>query len=387
MYISQKYKENKFYIRRRSKLKTIKKSDITVKNNTSKINNYKKRISLNISNTDKNNISKVKFESKSKNKIIIKKSSSFKLDDIVLNNKRNNTINKKNKNNKIMKVKKSNNSNNINITFTIINKIFPNYTIFTFLNGKINSNKYSQLEGRKKLKLSNISKLFDWVHEVLYKYGCSNQTYFLTVNLVISVIIINKKIANKDLHLLGITAMFICTKYEEINTISLKNFSKNISYEKFTKAEIINYESEVLKLLDFKITNIVTEYETLLVASQILNYKKCISNSYNYNNFIKTLTFCCKIVHLDLTIFNKFGRSVIYANILYISYLKFVILNIEKIKFEKFRICQLFELNFDIFDRCNIEVNYLFNNFLYKFSDYHNILVEYKAINHILNEY
>ena len=87
MYISQKYKENKFYIKRKSKLKTIKKSDITVKNNTTKINNYKKRISLNISNPDKNNISKVKFESKSKNKVIIKKSSSFKLDDIVLNNK------------------------------------------------------------------------------------------------------------------------------------------------------------------------------------------------------------------------------------------------------------------------------------------------------------
>jgi len=56
------------------------------------------------------------------------------------------------------------------------------------------------------------------------------------------------------LHLLGVTALLISTKYEEIYPPELKDLL-SVSENKFTKTEVLKMESRILSALDFNFTS------------------------------------------------------------------------------------------------------------------------------------
>lgn len=76
-----------------------------------------------------------------------------------------------------------------------------------------------------------------------------SETLYVTVSIIdryLSKIPIKKS----QLHLLGVTALLIATKYEEIYPPELKDLL-NVSENKFTKDEVLKMENHILSSLEF----------------------------------------------------------------------------------------------------------------------------------------
>ena len=84
------------------------------------------------------------------------------------------------------------------------------------------------------------SVLLDWLIDVHYKFKLQPETLFLTVNLIdryLEKVVINRK----KLQLIGVTSMFIASKYEEIYAPEVKDFAY-VTDSAYSKKEILQME-------------------------------------------------------------------------------------------------------------------------------------------------
>lgn len=93
--------------------------------------------------------------------------------------------------------------------------------------------------------------LIDWLIEVAMKYRLRPETLFLTVN-IIDRYLSQVKVVRKKLQLLGVVAMFIASKFEEIDPPRVSDFVY-ITDNTYTKADIFQWECQVLATLEFRI--------------------------------------------------------------------------------------------------------------------------------------
>ncbi len=95
--------------------------------------------------------------------------------------------------------------------------------------------------------------IIDWIIGVQMLLQLSDETLFLTVNLIDKVLCKVKVEVDKDkLQLIGLTCLFICSKFEEVDPPEL-NYFISASKPYFTKKQIIISEAEILGLIDYKI--------------------------------------------------------------------------------------------------------------------------------------
>ena len=94
--------------------------------------------------------------------------------------------------------------------------------------------------------------LIDWLIDVHLKYKLVPQTMYIAVNLIDRYLEKNETNRAK-LQLVGVTAMFIACKYEEIYPPDLKDFVY-ITDGAYVKQDVLNMEYKMLKSLEFNIT-------------------------------------------------------------------------------------------------------------------------------------
>jgi len=91
--------------------------------------------------------------------------------------------------------------------------------------------------------------LVDWMSDVCVKFSLLSETLFLASN-VLDKYLASKAVARQKLQLVGVTAMLIASKYEEIYTPEINDFVW-ITAQAFTAEEIIKMERNILVTLDF----------------------------------------------------------------------------------------------------------------------------------------
>lgn len=94
--------------------------------------------------------------------------------------------------------------------------------------------------------------LVDWLIEVHQKFKLVTETLFLTVN-IIDRYLSKKVLLRTKLQLLGVAALLIACKYEEVYAPDIRDFVY-ITDKAFTKDEILALEYDILKTLEFNIT-------------------------------------------------------------------------------------------------------------------------------------
>ena len=94
--------------------------------------------------------------------------------------------------------------------------------------------------------------LVDWLVEVHLKFRLHNDTLFLTVNIVDRVLE-RSAVYRQQLQLVGVTALFIASKYEEIHPPELKDLVY-ITDSTFLREDILDMEARILRLLEFRVT-------------------------------------------------------------------------------------------------------------------------------------
>merc|ERR1719424_2509729 len=94
--------------------------------------------------------------------------------------------------------------------------------------------------------------LIDWLVEVHMKYKLCPETLHLTVNLIDRYLTKVPPIKRKRLQLVGVVAMFIASKYEEIRPPELKDWVY-ITDSAYTKDDVLQMECTMLTTLSFQI--------------------------------------------------------------------------------------------------------------------------------------
>jgi len=149
--------------------------------------------------------------------------------------------------------------------------------------------------------------LLDWLIDVHAKFNLLPETLFLTIN-IIDRYLSKKSINRKYLQLLGITAMFLCSKYEDIYPPEVKDFIF-MTDNAYTHEELVNMESDILEKIQFNITY-PTSLRFLEIYKKILNLKEIDFNRCRYLNEIALFDYhCC-----------HFPPSLIAATCVYFNY-------------------------------------------------------------------
>ena len=111
--------------------------------------------------------------------------------------------------------------------------------------------------------------LFDWLIEVHKKYKLSDNTLYITGNLIDRFTERKPELKRTKYQLLGVSALFIAGKYNDIYPPESKDYSY-ITDDAYTKKEVVEMEMEILKQLNYTIT-FPTQYNFLEIYKKLLN--------------------------------------------------------------------------------------------------------------------
>ena len=131
---------------------------------------------------------------------------------------------------------------------------------------------YEEIKSQKEINLQMRSILVDWIIDVHYKFGFTDETLFMTI-LTIDRYISIKQISRIKFQLLGITSMLLACKHEEINVPKVEDFIY-ITDNAYTKDEVIHMENDILNALNFELL-----YPSPIKFYQILSLK------FNFDKF------------------------------------------------------------------------------------------------------
>jgi len=142
------------------------------------------------------------------------------------------------------------------------------------------------------------SKMIDWIIEVLILYNCDENTFFIAINLMDRYFKFYtiKNLKSEDLHLVGVTAMFMASKYQDIYPLRLKLLKENIAYNKFTMDQIKNKEIEISNILNYQIT-LPTQWEFINLYLQeifINNHNDFLIEDKIIKDFYISSTYYCQ---------------------------------------------------------------------------------------------
>ena len=126
--------------------------------------------------------------------------------------------------------------------------------------------------------------LIDWLIDVHLKYKMVPQTMYIAVNLIDRFLSMNETTRVK-LQLVGVTSMFISSKYEEIYPPELKDFVY-ITDNAYVKSQVLDMESKMLGSLNFDIT-FPTQWSFLQIFRKKFDLEQ---KTFNYAWFLMELS-------------------------------------------------------------------------------------------------
>ena len=195
------------------------------------------------------------------------------------------------------------------------------------------------------IKVSMRCILIDWLISLQDKFFINAKTLFLTINLI-DRYLSKKLIFRTKFQLLGVTALFIAMKYEEMYMKNITEFV-NLTAQAFDKNEILDMESVLIDLVDFNL-DLPLSIDFFGALSSVYEFDK---KEYKFGNFLLEAFLldidCCKYKQSDI------GLAVCYI-ILGLRQMKNLNPNGE-INFIKYY-SELYKINFDIWKNYDLIV-------------------------------
>ena len=148
--------------------------------------------------------------------------------------------------------------------------------------------------------------LVDWLVEVHTRFHLLPETLFLAINIIDR--FLSSKVVQLDkLQLVGVTAMFIASKYEEVLSPHVQNF-KHVADDGFSEAEILSAERFVLAALNYDLS-----------YPNPMNFLRRISKADNYE--IQTRTLGKYLLEISLVDhrFMEYPPSLVAASAMYLA--------------------------------------------------------------------
>ncbi|CAI0451645.1 unnamed protein product [Linum tenue] len=153
--------------------------------------------------------------------------------------------------------------------------------------------------------------LVDWLVEVAEEYKLLTDTLYLSIAYIDRFLSLNP-ISKQRLQLLGVSAMMIASKYEEITPPNVEEFCY-ITDNTYTKVEVLKMEADILKFLNF-------EMGTPTIKSFLRRFNRVAQEDYKTESL--QLEFMgCYLAELSLLDYNcvKFLPSLVAASVVFLS--------------------------------------------------------------------
>jgi hypothetical protein len=148
--------------------------------------------------------------------------------------------------------------------------------------------------------------LVDWLVDVHAKFSLSHQTLFMAVNVLDRYLEVTP-VPRTQLQLVGIAALFLASKYEEIYPPDLKEFVKCCD-NTYTAQQILQVESQAIQLLEFNLV-FSSCFHFFELFSQKINFEGPGYHLGLYLLYLSTLEF----------IMAKYRPSIIAMSAIYLS--------------------------------------------------------------------
>ena len=152
---------------------------------------------------------------------------------------------------------------------------------------------------RHKISKELRMKMINWMIEVLTIFKCSQETFFLSVNLLDLYIFKSKNILfNEDIHLIGLVCMFIESKFEDIYFIPISDIENTIGYNYFNKEQIKSMELKILNVISFDNIFNTSVYDFLqiyLFDFFTCNQNKILENEIIFSQIKETSIYLSKV--------------------------------------------------------------------------------------------
>jgi len=126
------------------------------------------------------------------------------------------------------------------------------------------------MDGQNEITWAMRQTLVDWLLQVHLRWHMLPETLWIAINIV-DRFLTRRVVSLVKLQLVGVTAMFIAAKYEEILAPSVDEFVF-ITENGYTKEEILKGERIVLQTLDFKVSQYCSPYSWMRRISKADNY-------------------------------------------------------------------------------------------------------------------
>eukprot|EP00775_Hariotina_reticulata_P010332 gene10332-10489_t len=150
--------------------------------------------------------------------------------------------------------------------------------------------------------------LIDWLVEVHLKFKLMPESLFLTVNLIDRYLAV-RQVTRKNLQLVGVTAMLVAAKYEEIWAPEVRDFVY-ISDKAYTRKQILDTERDMLQALGYNLS-LPTSYQFLarLLKAANVHYEK---------NLALFVAYCAELCLVDYGAL-QYSYSELAAGIMYVA--------------------------------------------------------------------
>jgi hypothetical protein len=167
-------------------------------------------------------------------------------------------------------------------------------------------------------------RMVDWMIEVFSVNKSEPGTFELAVHIMDSYILnTNKILKDEDIHLIGLTSIYIASKMEEKIPMRLIHIVNNLGKGVFSKAEIITMEKEIVETIEFDFFTAGTyDYLMTFFWDLKVNNGQILNDFKEHDVIDKYMKFC--IFLSKLTLYNHkfaaYSTSLIAVGILTLGF-------------------------------------------------------------------
>jgi len=126
------------------------------------------------------------------------------------------------------------------------------------------------MSGQNEITWEMRQTLVDWLLQVHLRYHLLPETLWIAVNIV-DRFLTHRVVSLVKLQLVGVTALFIASKYEEILAPSVDEFVF-MTENGYSREEVLKGERIILQTLDFKVSQYCSPYSWMRKISKADNY-------------------------------------------------------------------------------------------------------------------
>jgi hypothetical protein len=202
---------------------------------------------------------------------------------------------------------------------------WPNYMLYNEYGDRIMLNMIkddiisqisSCLDSHPEISKSARARMIDWFIEIVWNFNCHPNTFYLASKILDNYFHKAKSpIKIHELHLLGVTAIFIASKMEDLVPFSLTVVYNKIAHEMLSKQVILKKEQELFQTLDYNIKIATLQNYTSIF---LVSFYSGTGHRY-YELTSQLIDFISKTAHHDYSLIQT-RQNVLSASVVYVSF-------------------------------------------------------------------